>query len=178
MICSKCGQENEAGFKFCDGCGTPFELSSAKKVDLSEHRPESAEGQSPTRTLSLETWAGWRWLLATNYGQLSISDSHLNHDIRKFWASKVYSIIVKIFSWGFDPLSSLAVGSGATTLRSINSVRILAVDWVVWKGHFLFIWAGGMPDVFFFSSRQLAEVQQFVAELKFAIANAKHAVSK
>lgn len=178
MICAKCGETNDAKFKFCDSCG-------AELIALKPAKPEKAVALTPEgapsvvmSSLPLTTWAGLRWLFATNYGSLSITETHLNYQIDRLWASPIYSIIVKIFSWGFDFFSSTAIGRGATTLKSISTVRILAIDWIIWKGHFIFIWAGGFPDIYIFSATQLPAARGFVESLKIASTNFKYTVSK
>lgn len=192
MICSICGQDVESKFKFCDSCGAEIITPHGAKPEKSRKASNAAENASKTsdsafpaeaslglsRSLTLTSWAGLRWLVATEYGSLSITETHLNHQIDKLWASNVYSVLVKIFSWGFDPFSSFAIGRGATNLKSISTVRILAIDWVIWKGHFVFIWAGGLPDIYLFSSHQLPEVAAFVESLKRASGNFKYPTSK
>jgi hypothetical protein len=184
MFCGNCGAKNDAAFQFCDSCGVP--LNGASQQPVAHSAPTGTPAPAPAAqnafaestaelrsNLNLTSWAGVRWLLATNYGQLSITDTHLNHQITKFWSSNVYSVIVKIFSWGLDIFSSLFISQGSTALKSITTVRIFALNWIVWKGHFLFIWAGGVPDIYFFSTKQFNEVAGFVAALKKASAEAK-----
>lgn len=188
MFCGNCGAKNDAAFQFCDSCGVALNGSAQKPAAASAPAaaPAAPAAQNPfaesnaelRSTLNLTSWAGLRWLLATNYGQLSLTDTHLNHQISKFWASNIYSIIMKIFFWGFDIYTSLFVNQGSTALKSITTVRIFALNWIAWKGHFLFIWAGGLPDIYFFSSKQLNEVSGFVAALKKASAEAKYPVTK
>jgi hypothetical protein len=179
MFCGSCGAKNDAGFKFCDTCGATLDgqtLDYPTSPSATQAAPVVLDAQSqtpPQSVLNLTTLAGFRWLFATNYGQLSISDNLLNHQMHKLWATSVYSVIVKIFSWGLDLPSTLFVTRGFTNLKEINTVRIFAIDWIVWKGHFIFIWSGGWPDIYWFSIKQLDEVEAFVASLKKAIAEAK-----
>jgi hypothetical protein len=189
MFCGSCGAKNDAGFKFCDSCGAPLEAhtqaaapaapAGAKSVPAQPTPAPEAQSSTPAiASVNLTMWAGLRWLFAADYGQLSISEHHLNHQINKFWASNVYSIIAKVFTWGFDLYTSIFVNRGSTALRSITTVRVFALNWISWKGHFLFIWAGGLPDVYVFSTKQLQEVASFVTALKKAAAEAKYPVAK
>jgi hypothetical protein len=181
MRCKKCGQKNDVNFKFCDGCGASLEKETNARLaePISSSRVARVNAVETSKfELQLQTWAGFRWLFATNYGRLSISEFHLNHEINKLWAFNFYAIIVKLFNWGFDVFTSMRVSRGTTLLKSISSVRIFALDWIVWKGHFLFVWSGGLPDIYFFSSKQLDEVEEFVVELKMAAAESKIFVTK
>lgn len=183
MFCGNCGAKNDPKFAYCDSCGStltggatpPAAPSAAPAVS---HAAASHSESATSSVLQLTTWAGLRWLFATNYGQLSISEAHLNHKITKLWASNIYSIIVKIFTWGFDVYSSVFVNSGSTALKSVTTVRIFALNWIIWRGHFLFIFSGGLPDVYAFSGKQIREAEAFVAALKKAAAEAKYQVSK
>lgn len=179
MRCTSCGEKINPNFSFCDSCGTPITTTSPAQQPVAVQTtaaaaPKVSTASAPSNALHLTTWAGLRWLLATNYGHLSLTDTHLNHNLTKFWANDIYSIIVKIFNWGFDWPSSLFKHSGSTSLKSVTSVRIFALDWISWKGHFLFIFAGGLPDVYVFSTKQLSEVEAFVATLKKAASDAKY----
>lgn len=184
MFCANCGQNNDASFKFCDSCGAPLVAAKVGKTSaVSQQAPKNvkvpaAASAVVTMQFHPQTWAGLRWLLATNYGVLTLTETHLNHEINRFWASDIYSIIVKIFSWGFDLISSLTVGRGATALKSISTARILSIDWIIWKGHFIFIWAGGLPDIYIFSTSQLAEANAFVEALQSASVSFKYNVAK
>lgn len=184
MNCSNCGAKNSPKFAFCDSCGSPLKTANAsiegteKSISKSPQKSRVGDAAAMSNSLSLTTWAGLRWLFATNYGRLTLTQDHLNHSVTKFWAYNIYSVIVKIFNWGFDIPASLALSEGATALKSVTTVRIFGIQWLAWKGHFLFIWSGGFPDIYFFSAKQLVEVQNFVEQLKLAAAEAKYAVSK
>jgi hypothetical protein len=184
MNCGNCGASNDAKFKFCDSCGAELLTAKSEKVTRAKEPASKNAKVSPLAStedankLELRTWAGLRWLFATNYGTLTITETHLKHEIKRLWASNIYSIIVKIFCWGFDIISSLILGRGATALKSISTIRIMAIDWIVWKGHFIFIWSGGLPDIYIFSSDQLPAAEGFVSALKKASASFKYTVSK
>jgi hypothetical protein len=184
MLCKSCGKKFKTSNNFCEFCGapapvfTPAESNEAAPLvqnddlQLAESFARKAPSKS-LKTLNLQAWAGWTWLVAKNYGSLTITETHLEYDIKKFWATNVWSIISKIFSWGFDWQTSIWVGKGSSDLRAVSNVRIYALDWLAWKAHTLVISTTGIPDVYFFSSKQLPEVEAFIETLKQETANAK-----
>lgn len=192
MICETCGSRNNAKFKFCDSCGAVLQHKADPSAGTSSETSGAATTNSPepstkkslaeqipmhshqNHELNLTTLAGFRWLFATDYGRLTITENLLNHQMHKLWAKDWYSLVVKIFSWGFDVPTSLFVTNGSTSLKEINTVRVFAVNWFAWKGHFIFIWSGGWPDIYWFSVKQKGEVESFLVALTNSIAQAKY----
>jgi hypothetical protein len=190
MRCNSCGQVTQDGFSFCDNCGAkivtqsppvkaPSSLPSAPMPSKSEAYPrQNPLSSNVLAELQLTMWRPLRWLLANNYGTLRVTETHLEHETVKFWAIGLWGFLTKLFNWGFDIWSSLAISKGSTDLRMINHIRIFGLDWIVWKGHYLFIWSGGLPTIYVFSSQTLPQVEVFVESLKLANAQAKISVRK
>lgn len=185
MKCLNCGGDIKPKNRFCEHCGTaiardsrvsdPDKRFESNKVVLNQ---ETKTSHSTTKVLKvnqlqLQAWAGWTWLIAKNYGELAITETHLEYDIKKFWASNLWSILSKIFSWGFDWQTSLWVGRGSSDLRAVSNVKIYALDWLAWRAHVLVIFTTGIPSLYFFSVKQIHEVETFVENLKYSTANAK-----
>lgn len=190
MLCATCGNKLKPSNRFCEHCGTPVPVPTPVQAVEAPKKVEAQplildedanigeafarkEKLKPLHTLQLKAWAGWTWLIAKNYGELTITETHLEYNIRKFWATNLWSIISKIFSWGFDWQTSLWVGRGSSDLRAVSNVRIYALDWLAWKAHTLVVVTTGIPAVYFFTAKQLKEVEAFVETLKQATANAK-----
>ena len=184
MICKSCGNKFKTSNNFFEFCGAPATVFTPSESFVAaplieDNNPqilESFAGKAPRKslkTLNLQAWAGWTWLVAKNYGSLTITETHLEYDIKKFWASSLWSTISKIFSWGFDWQTSIWVSKGSSDLRAVSNVRIYALDWLAWKAHTLVISTTAIPAVYFFSTKQLPEVEAFIETLKLETANAK-----
>ena len=184
MICKSCGKKFKTSNNFCEFCGapapvfTPTEsievapIAQIKAVEPAETFDRKAPSKS-LKTLNLQAWAGWTWLVAKDYGTLTITETHLESDMKKFWASNFWSVLSKIFSWGFDWQTSFWVGKGSSDLRAVSNVRVYALDWLAWKAHTLVVFTTGIPAIYFFSTKQLREVEDFIETLKQETANAK-----
>jgi hypothetical protein len=184
MICNRCGNKVKVANKFCEHCGEQVPQVRDKEPASASQEPSQPASASvdvsnlrtkteAVRILKLQAWAGWTWLVAKKYGELTITETHLEYQIKKFWSTNAWSIISKVFNWGFDWLTSLFVGKGSSDLRAVSNVKVYALDWLAWKAHALVISTTGMPAVYLFSAKQLPEVEAFIETLKLATANAK-----
>ena len=184
MLCSNCGNKVSDKNKFCESCGTPVSSPVASGAVAASAQTNTApetvkktthqgKGMAATSELQLQAWAGWTWLFKKNYGTLSITESHLEHNLHTLWASNFWSIVAKLFNWGFDWLSSTFINEGSTDLRAINSIRLYKIDWLAWRAPMLFIWSVGLPSIYYVSSKQLPEVEGFIENLKVAVSKAK-----
>ena len=190
MLCATCGNKLSPSNRFCEHCGAPVPVAApVKAAEVSKKIEAQAliqdddasigeafariEKPKELRSLKLKAWGGWTWLVAKNYGELTITETHLEYNIKKFWATNLWSILAKIFNWGFDWATSMFVGRGSSDLRAVSKVQILKLDWLVWKAPVLVISTTGIPEIYLFTSKQLKEVEAFVETLKQATANAK-----
>lgn len=172
MKCKNCGSVVGSGLLFCEDCGNPVKAETPKKPSAGAAKPEALDS-SRTAHLSLQVWKPFRWLVASPYGDLKISQDHIEFDIRVDWKLSALKGLVMLFSWGFDVLSWLRA-KGTSQLKNVSTAKVISVDWLFWRANILVIASAGYTGIYGFAGSQLPVVEAFLHQLKQASVEAKY----
>lgn len=168
MNCSKCGAKNANGLSFCEDCGTKLVAPKTMK---------NLQKGETTNSVVLKVPKPFRWLFGSNYGTLSISGDHLVFDLNPRWSLGLISVIAKVMSWGFDPLSIFRA-AGNSQLKNLNTAATVRLNWIVWDINIMTISAAGFFGFYIFAAEQRDEILEFIEAVRNASNEVKYVVSK